>query len=80
MTAKEQELLDLKKKIEQAKQEKSKEEGRLESLMERLKKEHGVDNLLQATKKVESLDGEIKTLEEDFEKEYQNLKGNYEWE
>ncbi len=80
MSAKEQELMDLKENIEKAKREKSKEEGRLESLMERLKKEHDLDDLDSAAKKVESLDEEIKSLEDEFNKGYQDLKENYQWD
>ena len=79
MPTKEQELLDLKDQIEKGKQEKSKEEGRLELLMEKLKKEHDLDDLDSATKKVEELEGEIKNLEGEFESGYQELKENYEW-
>jgi chromosome segregation ATPase len=77
---KEQKLLNLKKQIEKAKEDKSKEEGKLEGLMERLQKEHGVDDLDAASKKVETLDAEIKKLEGEFETGYKELEENYEWD
>ena len=80
MPDKEQELLDLKEQIERAKQEKSKEEGRLESLMERLKKEHDIDDLDTATKKVEELDKDIEELEKKFEDGFTKLKEDFEWD
>ena len=55
----EQDLLDLKKEIEEAKGNQSKLEGRKEALLEQLQKDFGVKTIAAANKKAATLHQEI---------------------
>jgi flagellar biosynthesis chaperone FliJ len=54
-----QDLLDLKQKIEEAKENLSKNEGRKEALMEQLQDRFGIKTLAEAKKKIKELEEEI---------------------
>ena len=55
----EQELLDLKQEIEQAKENLSKLEGRKEAKMDQLKADYGIKTIAAAQKKIKQLEKEI---------------------
>ena len=75
----EQDIRKLKKRIEQAKQDKAEAEGSLKTLFERLKKEFGVETLEEASKKYESLKKMETEITEELERSFIKLKENYEW-
>lgn len=74
-----QELMKLKDDIEEAKQQKAKDEGRLDSLMERLDTEFGIKTLNEAEKEVAKIEKEITGLEKEYNDGFKKLKENYEW-
>lgn len=71
--ADEQELVKLKEKIDNARQELSKEQGVLESAQARLE-ELGVESVEEAEAKVEELGQEIERIERDLEAKIQEIQ------
>jgi predicted nucleic acid-binding Zn-ribbon protein len=61
------ELLALQKRIESAKEEKSRIEGELSSLLKRLKEEFGSDDVAQVEKKVEAMKQQAARLRKQVE-------------
>jgi len=72
-------LNQIKKKIEEAKREKAKYEGRLDELMKRLKEEFGIKSVQQARKKLTILEKKVDSLEEEIESRLQELKTKCNW-
>jgi|GEM_PF-6235456 len=70
-------LLDLKKKIEKAKIDKSRSEGRLSELMKRLKTDFKCKDLKEAEKLQKKYEADIKSLNSDLETGIKKLKEIY---
>ena len=70
-------LLDLKKKIEDAKSTVAEYKGQLKSLMEQLKSDYGCSTLEQAEKKLKSLKGQIEDLNAEIEEGIEKLQEKY---
>ncbi|MFW5701040.1 MAG: hypothetical protein ACOCWM_05060 [Cyclobacteriaceae bacterium] len=73
----EQELLDLKEEINEAKQKRDKLEGRLEQLTETLKTKFKVNDVKSADKMKEEMKTEIDKLDEQIEKRTKELEEKY---
>jgi hypothetical protein len=75
-------LKDLEKlgsSLEEAKSNLSREEGRLEEMYKSLKSEFEVENLKEAKLEVNSLTSELEEIENEIQKDYSELKSNYDW-
>ena len=70
----EQELLELKREIEEAKENLSKLEGRKEQLLEQLQKQYGIKTLVAAEKKKKSLGEEIEEWDEKIREATEELE------
>lgn len=70
----EKELLQLKEKIDNAKNESLKLEGQKEALLSQLKKEHNCDSLQAAKRKVTLLESEITKMEEEISEETEEVE------
>ena len=73
----EQDLLALKRKIDQAKSDQARAEGALEETMARLKEEFGFIALEEVDAELARLDEEIQRAEADLEKQVRVLKEEY---
>ena len=73
----EQELLDIKKKIDAAKTEKAQIEGALTQLMERLKSEFQLTSIEKAEKALAELKKETARLQEDLDLGMKALREKY---
>ena len=73
----EQELLDIKKKIDSAKTEKAQIEGALAQLMERLKSEFKLTSIEKAEKALEELKKEAANLQQDIDAGMAALREEY---
>ena len=73
----EQELLDIKKKIDSAKTEKAQIEGALAQLMERLKSEFQLTSIEKAEKALEKLKKEAANLQQDIDAGMAALREEY---
>lgn len=70
-------LIDLKEKIDEAKNNKAKAEGKQEELMSQLKKEFGITTLTQAERKLIKLEEEALALEKELGKGMEELEKEY---
>ena len=75
----EDKIKELKKNIEEAKQEKAENEGAIKNMMERLKNEFELASLNQAEKRIGQLEKEIEITKSDLETEYEALRQAYDW-
>ena len=75
----EQRLLKLKQALEDARTRKAQAEGRLQSALESLSRDHGCESVAQAEKKLARLEKEIKTERDRLEKMLQELEEAPEW-
>lgn len=73
----EQKLLDLKKKIEQAKTRTAELKGKRDGLMETLQKKWKCKSIPEAEKLIENMESEITDLEEQKEKGVAELQEKY---
>jgi len=73
-----QELIDLKNEIEKAKQKQAHDEGRMTSLMERLKDEFGLNSLEEASKEIAKIEKKISKLDREFDTGFKQLQKDYE--
>jgi hypothetical protein len=73
------ELESLKETIEQTKEDAAKIEGRLQVTLERLKTEFELSSIEEAEEKIVSLKEELAILDRKIEKEFLELKQEYEW-
>lgn len=73
----EEDLLELKEKIEKAKMEKAQIEGRLQGLRERLQKEFNCSSFDEAKKQLEKLEAERDPLEQELREEVEKLRDKY---
>lgn len=73
----EQQLLDLKKKVENAKDSVNKHNGEKIALLKQLKKDWNCDTIEQGKNKLEKLEERITKLEERIEKNIEKLKEDY---
>jgi len=76
----EQDLLDLKKKIEESKTKSAELTGSQKHLMKDLKEDWNCDNVNQADKKIIEMDSEIEKLEKSIEKGIEELKTKYDFQ
>ena len=76
----EQQLFDLKKEIEEAKEKSSEKKGHLQSLMDDLKKKWNCTTLKQAKEKVEALESKQKKIAGEIKEGMKELEENYEFE
>jgi len=74
---KEQELLELKEKIDKAKEKSSELKGELKSLMKELKDDWQCDTTDQAEKKIEEMENEITILNDKIKKGVEKLEEKY---
>lgn len=75
-----QQLLNLKDRITQAKTDKARQEGKLQTLQERLKSEYNCLSMEDAQKLFETLEYEIQENEQELSKGIDVLETNYNWE
>lgn len=75
----EQQLVDLKKKIDSAKREQSELKGRKKALLENLQNTWGCKTVEEAEKKASSLQKQIDKLEEEKEKGIKEIEETYEF-
>ena len=73
----EQDLLALKRKIDQAKSDQARAEGALEETQARLKEEFGFTSLEQVDAELARLDDEIQRAEADLQQQVRELKEAY---
>ena len=71
------ELLTLKQQIEADKEKKARLEGRLASLMDRLKSEFGCSSVKEAEKKLAVLNKDIEQLTESIQEKVDGIKHQY---
>lgn len=74
----EKQLLKMKERIELEKQEKSRLQGKLDSLMDRLKKEYRCETIEEAKKKLVDLETERAQLEEQIDDKAKLIESRYE--
>lgn len=75
-----QDLLDLKREVDDAKNEVTRLEGQLELLMKDLKEKHGCSTIKAAEAVLEKTQGEIDNLEEQIKNGIAELEERYEIE
>lgn len=73
------ELTNLKDQIELTKKNVSVLEGRKQETLNQLQKEFGLKTIEEAEKKSTSLEKELNTISKEIEKEFAQLKEDYEW-
>lgn len=74
----EQQLLDLKKQIEEAKQAKAEAEGAIKVQRQQLADEHGCKTVKAALKKLDEMDGQIEALNQQIAEGMAKLEEEYE--
>jgi len=72
-----QQLLNLKKEIDEARQTATELTGRQKQLMETLEKDWGCDSVAQAEKKAEKMDKEIEQLNQKIKEGVNELEEKY---
>lgn len=75
----EQQLVDLKKEIDSAKQRQSELKGKRKALLETLQTTFGCKTLQEAEKKADRLQEQIDKLEEEKQKGIKEIEENYEF-
>lgn len=75
----EERLLELKKSIEKAKEEKARAEGERASYLKTLKTEYKVKNIREAQDLADSISDEIEELEKEIEQKLEELEAKYVW-
>lgn len=70
----EQDLLDLKQEITDAKAKTTKLEGRHDLLLEQLKDKYGVTTIGQAKKKLKAMEKSLETLDEEIKENTEKLE------
>lgn len=75
----EQQLVDLKKKIDLAKQKQSELKGKKKALLENLKTNFGCNTIAEAEKKASELEKEVSKLDADIEEGMKEIEENYEF-
>ena len=75
----EQDLLDLKKKIDRAKTEVSELTGQRNALMKQLREEYNCKSLEEADKELQRMEREVTKLESQIETGMKDLQEKYEW-
>jgi len=70
-------LLDLKDKIDKAKEGKAKAEGKMEELMARLKKDFDITSLVGAKRKLEKLEKEAADIKKELDDGLADLEKEY---
>ncbi len=73
----EQDLLDLKKEIDEANETSAELNGRLKQLLKQLREDWEYDTEKQAEKKMETMDGEIIQLNDQIKKGTEELESKY---
>ncbi len=72
-------LQEMKQKVDDAKTNKAKYEGQLESISARLKDEYGLDSIADAEKKAEELEASITAKEKELAGGIEKLEADYDW-
>ncbi len=72
-----QELLDLKKDIDEAKNKSSEAKGRLSAIIEEFKKKWGVKTIKEAEEKMEQLQDELQDMQEELDNRLEKLQEDY---
>ena len=72
-----QDLLELKEKIDQAKEKSSELKGQLQGLSKELKDDWQCDSVAQAEKKIETMETEITALNDKIKKGVEKLEEDY---
>lgn len=75
----EQQLVDLKKSIDSAKQKRSELKGKRKALMESLQSNFGCKTVQEAEKKIEALEEQIEQLEKEKQDGIREIEENYEF-
>lgn len=70
-------LMSLQKKLAQSKEQKAKEEGKLEEQLERLHKEYKCKTIKEAENKIKEMEDKCTNLDEEFDKGINKLKEAY---
>ena len=74
MSTNAKELQKLKDDIAKAKQERDRQEGQLQSAMDNLKQEYGVESIKEANEKCKGLDKEIEKKQDELERKAEELE------
>lgn len=74
-----EQLEKLKGAIEEAKTDKAKIEGWLQSYFKRLEEEFGIKSLEEGVEKLKVLQEELRQMEAEVERDFAVLKENYSW-
>lgn len=72
-------LLDMRRKVDDAKAKVQRLEGQVDSARSRMKQEFGVDNLDAAQKLLGEMDGKLSEMEKRFNEGVTQLSGAYDW-
>lgn len=75
-----QKILNYKEQLEEAKNEKNREEGKISTLESRLKKEFECSNIKEAEEKIEELDEDIIKKDKELNKIINKIEEDYDWE
>lgn len=75
----EEKLINMKRKLDAAKQQADKAEGALDQLMDQMQKEFGVTSIKEAKAKRLQLEEQATSLVKDIEEIVKELEENYEW-
>lgn len=75
----EQEIENIKNKIDGAKKDEANYEGRLQEIMKRLKDEFGLTSVEEVQKMLTDMEKELNVLKGKAEKQLEQLQENYEW-
>lgn len=76
----EKQLIDLKKKVEEAKTKSTELTGQKNALMKQLKKDWGCDTIEQAETKLKKLEKQIESIDEQIESGIEEIENKYELE
>ena len=79
MEAIEKKLNELETAIEDAKEEKSKLQGMLETLTKQMEERFGVSSVKEATKLLKEIKKKLEKQEAELEEKFDELKESYEW-
>lgn len=77
MDSKERKLLDLKKKIEDAKQRLAELQGQEQLLLKQLREDWNCSNIGQAEAKIEDIESDISSLEKEIEEALNDIRKKY---
>lgn len=76
----EKQLLELKKKVDEAKTKSTELTGQKNALIKQLKKDWGCDSIEEAEKKMKKFEKQIESIDEQIEKGIEEIEEKYELE